>query len=213
MGTIFQRFPFRCNLPKYFAVPGYCYYDRPFSLKFRLASSVQKSKPWSVLSGVLPPDSPDVRSTSLRDCSFWDFLSDEAPFGNSYGVHCCSPSKIKCFGLAPYFISGKFSEAETSWLSFRRQAQPSKEHLAVAGVCRLPLVSLRWPASALLITGFPRWIRSSFQLSRDSRIIIFGAAFYRSPDTSKLIQKTMRVKYLALIKVNRLWTGVINKCW
>ena len=72
--------------------------------------------------------------------SFWNVFPDEAPFRHSLDWHCCYLSSVKRFGLAPYLISGKFSGAGAPLLSFRRLAQPSKEHLSVAGVCRIPPV-------------------------------------------------------------------------
>lgn len=56
-----------------------------------------------------------------------------------------------------------------------------------------------WPAPALPISGFPRSIGLPAHLSAAGPLLIFRAAFYRSPDISKLIIKTIRVKFLSLI--------------
>lgn len=120
--------------------------------------------------------------------------------GQSYGYRCRFPSVVtSCHRngcLSKVFHPNETPKDFKGWIFFP-SAQPAKELLAkrVAGDGLEWVLPFFWPAPALLTSGLPRVIGLPVQLSAAGPLLIFRAAFYRSPDISKVIIKVIRCNF------------------
>jgi len=177
-------------------VPGYGYADRLSIPVFRFSATPQKLLPWPFFPDVLRPGFRTVRCSSVEIASSGSF-GGRSTLLIFVRVALQLPSDDKTVPAFTFPAFGKLPVAEASVPSFRRRAQPSNEHLAVAGVCRSPSV---------LPSGFRLrlFLQSGFHPSDPTGVPIkfrrllpaFRAASYRSPDVSKINRKTFLCNFL-----------------
>jgi hypothetical protein len=170
--------------------------DRLFFPDIRFSADIQKMLPCPFLRMCYHP----VSGVSVISCSG---IASMAGFGGRSAllilvrVALLLPSDDEPISAFAFPGSGKQAAvAEASDSSLRRQAQPSKEHLAVAGACRFPSVlSLRFRLLSFWQSGFHLSGQNIFPIKVRALSPAFRTAFYRSPDVTKISRKFRICKF------------------
>ena len=152
--------------------------------------------PWSFLPDVLPPGFETVRCPSLEIASSGSFGGRSA-LVIPVRVALLLPSGDEPFSAFALSGPGKYATvAEASGSTLRRQAQPSKEHLAVAGAGRFPSVlPSGFRLRSFRQSGFHLSGQSLFPLKVRTLSPALRTAFYRSPDVSKIKRISLICKF------------------